>query len=117
MGRILPSLFFLARVLSCRFFFRLSFLIQAGDGLLRVFRQAMVRVTVEEFLEGEAGVIAVVEIVFIYLANGEQGVKAVLAAGIFAAQELVLGDGLAQNPVIIETAAHLYQRFGHGNYA
>src|SRR5207302_1982011 len=89
-----------------------SLAVQAGDGLLGVLGQATAWVAAEEFLERGAGFVRIVEIVFVDFADGEKGVEAIFAAGIFAAQELVLGDGSVEDLVVLEAAAHLHQRFG-----
>ena len=77
----------------------------------------VVRITVEKFLEYLFGLGLVFQIILIDLAHGEERIDAVAAAGVFAAQELVLADGRAQGLVIVKAPAHLRQQFGHGNHA
>ena len=77
----------------------------------------IVGIAAEKFLEGSTRSFGVVEVVFVNFADGKEAVETVFAARIFTAQELVLGDGLFQNFVVIEVAAHFNQRFGNGDDA
>ena len=56
-------------------------------------RQMVVRIALEKFFEYQLGLGRVFEIILINLADGEQRIETVAAAGIFAAQKLVLADG------------------------
>jgi hypothetical protein len=53
----------------------------------------VVRITMQKLLEGEFGLGRVLKIVLLDLTDGKQSIEAVAAAGIFAAQKLVLPDG------------------------
>ena len=85
----------------------LSLAIQLGDGLLSILGEAVAGIAAQDFLEGRAGFVGIVEVVFVDLPDGEQGVEAILAAGVLTAQELVLSDGVIQNLVGFEATAHL----------
>src|SRR5258708_40316832 len=77
----------------------------------------MIRIAVQKFLKRGTCLVRIVEIVFVDFADGEQRVKAILTARIFAAQEFVLSDGAVQNPFVFEAAPHLDQCLGHSHYA
>ena len=59
----------------------------------------------EEILEGGFGGVVVLEVFLIDLADGEEGIGAVLAAGILLAEEFVLGDGVFEELVVLKGAA------------
>ena len=71
----------------------------------------------EKLLKCQFGLGRVFEIILVDLADGEQRIKAVAAAGIFPAQKLVLADGGVQGLVIVKAPAHFRQQFSHGNDA
>src|SRR5258708_26636855 len=71
----------------------------------------------KKVFEGRARLFGIVEIVLINLADREERVEAVFAAGIFLAQEAVLFDGAAQDLVIVKAAAHLDHKFGGRDHA
>ena len=88
-----------------------------GERLAGLVSQVVVRIAVEELLECQFGLGRVFEIILVNLADGEQRVEAVPAAGIFPAQKLVLPDGCMQDLVIIKAPAHFRQQFGHRRHA
>ena len=56
----------------------------------------------------------IAEVVFIYLADGEQRFQAILAAGVLAAQELILADGGTEVLLVrLKLASHGGQEFGN----
>ena len=67
-------------------------MVQLSQRLLRLGSQRVARITVQEFLEGLARGIVVAEVLLVNLPDGEQRLEAILAAGILAAQELVLAE-------------------------
>ena len=71
----------------------------------------------QKFLKHAAGMLRIVQVVLVNLANSKQRIAPVLAAGIFLAQELILRNRLIQNLVIIEPPPHLHQRLRHGHHA
>ena len=92
-------------------------LIHLGEGFAGVGGELQMRIAVNDFLEGFPRFIVLVQIILIYLADGEQGVEAILAAGILTAQELVLRDGGAQGLLIVEGAAAFGEQLGDGHHA
>ncbi len=79
--------------------------------------QPVARIAMKKVFEGRARLFGIAEIVLINLADGEERVEAVFAAGIFLAQEAVLFDGAAQDLVIVKAAAHLDHEFGGRDHA
>ena len=74
-------------------------------------------IAVQKLLKNAAGLLGIVQIVFVNFADSEQRVATILAARILPPQKLVLGDGLMQNLVVIEAPPHLDQRLSHGHHA
>ena len=123
-GRLIPIIarvlrwpHFFGELLRIRYFRGFRFLVQVDDGLPGSVSQAIVGIVAQKILERSARGIGIVEVVFINLADREQAVKAIFAAGIFPPQELVLLDGLIQDFVVVEAPAHLDQRFRDCNHA
>ncbi len=79
--------------------------------------QTAARVALQELLESGLGVFVVFEVIAVDLPDGEQGLNPAPAAGILAAQELVLCDRGLGNLGIAQGAAHLRQQSGHGSHA
>ena len=75
------------------------------------------RVAVHDLLESFARFVVLFQVVLIDLADGEEGVEAILAAGIFAAEEFVLRDGGAQGLLVVEGAAAFGEQLGYGDDA
>jgi hypothetical protein len=71
----------------------------------------------KKVLEDRPRLFRIVKIVLIDLADREERVEAVFAAGIFLAQETVLFDGAAQDLVIVKAPAHLDHEFSGRHYA
>src|SRR5256885_5546962 len=88
--------------------------IDFSDSLLCIFREPVTRIALEEILENCPGLRWIVQVVLIDLANREQRIAAMLAAGMLAAQEFILGDGLLKDGVIVKAAARFGQRLGYG---
>ena len=79
--------------------------------------QPVARIAMKKVFEDRARLFGIVEIVLVDLADREERVEAVFAAGIFLAQETVLADGAAQNLVIVKAPPHLDHEFGGRHYA
>src|SRR5579859_972342 len=92
--RFLRRQFFARLLLGLSFLLSLGLAIQLDDRLLGIFRQPVVRITVQEFLEDRPRLLRIVQVVLIDLADSEQRIAAILAPGIFLAQEAVLGNRL-----------------------
>src|ERR1035437_6162366 len=106
-------LLFLRRSLSLA----IRFAVEIDDRPLGIFGQAILRIAVQKLLKNSAGLLGIVEIVFVDLAYGEQGVAPISAARILPPQELVLSNSLVQDFVVVEPAAHLDQRLRNRNHA
>ena len=75
------------------------------------------RIAGDYLLEGRPGLLVVTQVFLVNLANGEHRSGAMRAAGVFAAQELILRNGVAQKLVVIEGATAFGEQFGHGHHA
>src|SRR5208283_1727058 len=106
------SLFF-----GFRFLLGFRLAIEFGNRLLRIFDQAVMRIALQELAESAASLLGIIQVVTVDLANGEQVVATVFAAGILTPQKPVLADGFVQDLVVIEAASHLNQRFRNRHYA
>src|ERR1022692_4058125 len=73
-------------------FLGLCLLVQLDDGLTGIVGEAIVGITTQKLLKSRPRRFGVVQIVLVNFADGEQAIKTILAAGILAAQELVLLD-------------------------
>ncbi len=62
--------------------------------------QRVLRVDLEELLKCFLGLIAIDQVTAVDLTLGEEGGEAVAAGGVLRAQEFVLADGLAEQPLI-----------------
>src|SRR6185369_4330011 len=76
-----------------------------------------VRVALQEILEGALRFSTVVQVVLVNLANREQRIDTILAAGILLAQELVLLDCRSENRVVFESPSYLDLQFGNCDHA
>ncbi len=114
---ILPCLFLLRSSLCFRDFLGLLFPVQFPNGLTGIVGQPIVRIAAQKILEGARAASKSLKIVLVNLADGEQPIETVLAAGILAAQELILLDGLVQDFVVVETPSHFHQRLGNRHHA
>ena len=107
--------------LACRLLRRVFPFAGLGVHLLQrdvgIIGQPIARITMQEIFESLPRLGGIVEIVFIDLADGEQGVEPVSAAGILLAQEVVLFDGAAQNLVVVKAPAHLDHQLGRRHHA
>ena len=74
-------------------------------------------VFLEAGLVGGLGGGAVVQVVQLDVGFGHEGVGAVAAAGVFAAEKFVLADGVAQGLVVVEETALLGEQVGDGEDA
>ena len=88
-----------------------------GNRLPRGLGKLIARITPHKFFKGCIGILLVVQIVFVDLANPEQSVEAELAARIFAAQKFILLNRRAQCVGIVEAPSHFFGHLGGGNYA
>ena len=79
--------------------------------------QPVARIAMKKVFKDGTRLFGIVEIVLVDLADREERVEAVFAAGIFLAQETVLVDGPAQNLVVVKAPAHLDHQFGGRHYA
>ncbi len=87
---------------------------ELGQRLFRLGRALVVGVAPQEFLEGRARVVCIVEVICINLPDGEEGLHAVFTSGIFPAQEQILANGGMQ--VFLsgrELAPHLRQQLSN----
>ena len=82
-----------------------------------VFCQSVLGIAMQKLLKNPASLLAIVEIVFINLAYGEQSVATIFATRILPPQELVLGNGLIQNLFVFKVAPHLHQGLRDRNHA
>ena len=118
-----------ARVLAGGFLGRLLLLVPLGFFLpirfavkirylaLCIFCQAVLWIAVQKLFKGTPCLLSIVEVVFINLTDREEGVASIFAARILPPQELILCNGLIQNLVVVEAAAHFDQRLRHRDHA
>ena len=83
----------------------------------RIVGQPVARIAMQKVFEGRARLFRIVEIVLVDLADREQRVEAVFAAGIFLAQKAVFVDGAAQDLVVVKAPPHLDHKFGGRHHA
>ena len=74
-----------------------------------VISQAAARIAFQELLKRGLGALVVFKVIPVDLSDDEQGFDAMLAAGILAAQELVLRDRGLGDLGVAQSAAHLGQ--------
>jgi hypothetical protein len=82
-----------------------------------LFAEGAVRVLFQEGLEGGLCVASVVKVVEVDCSFGEQSGGAVVAAGVFAAKEFVLADGVVEGLFFLEDASLLGEQVGDGEDA
>ena len=92
-------------------------LVHLRDGLARIGGKLQMRIAADDLLESFPRFVVLLQIILVDLADGEQGVEAILAAGIFAAEKLVLRDGGTQRLLIVEGAPAFGEQLGHGHDA
>ena len=92
-------------------------LVQFGNGLLSFFRQTIPGIAAQKFFKRRLSFLGIVQVVLVDFSDREQCIEAVLASGIFLAQELILLHGALQDLVVIELPAHLDLQLRHGNHA
>src|SRR5258708_23505760 len=72
-------------------------LVELDDGLTRIVTQTIMRIAAQKLPEGRARSVWISEVVLVDFTDRKQTIDTVLAAGILAAQELILLAALGQD--------------------
>ncbi len=94
-----------------------SLLVEGSDSIAGFLSERVPRIALEELLEGTPRPDGIFQVVVVDLRNGEQRLKAVFAARVFAPQELVLADSIAQRLGILECPSGFHHQLSHRDYA
>src|SRR6266851_5687776 len=70
-------------------------------------------ITAHKLLKGCPCLSRIVQVILINFSDGEQSIKAILAAGIFTSQEFVLLDSRVENLVVVEAPSHFHAQLGN----